>query len=101
MAKARYKQIFEETWKENEQLFKRFFLLNNEYTNKRKRRKIEDEFQTVGTKVKELLQHDENELCRQMEKSNHRVFSSNLADKYWDEVRKYFKYIDFVGVVSR
>lgn len=101
MAKTRYKQLFEDIWKENEKLFQQFFLLNNEYADNTKRGKIEEEFQAVGGKVRELLQDGENELCRQTEKSNHRVFSSGLADKYWDEVRKYFKYIDLVGVVSR
>lgn len=101
MAEAKFKKIFEEIWKENDKLFKKFFLLNNEYDDKRKRGKIEEDFQTVGSKVRELLQEGENELCRQMEKSNHRAFSSNLADKYWDEVRKYFKYIDLVGVINR
>ena len=74
--------------------FQQFFLINNNYADPKKRREIEDQFQEVGSKVQKLLLEGEDELCRNMEKSNHRVFSSKVADKYWDEVRKYFKYID-------
>lgn len=102
MAKARYKQIFENIWEENKKLFQAFFLINNEYSDAKKRSKIEKQFQELGGKVKKLLLKGEDELCRHMEKSNHRLFSSKVADKYWDEVRKYFKYIDNVGVsISR
>ena len=98
MAKTKYKQIFEGIWNNNKELFQEFFILNNDYADSKKRANIEDAFQTIGLKVQQLLRTGENELCRQMEKSNHRVFSSNVADKYWDEVRNYFKYIDMVGV---
>ena len=101
MAQVKFKKIFENLWKENEKIFKKFFLLNSDYAQAGKRRKIENEFQKVGNQVKEILQKGEDELCRQMEKSQHRFYSSNLADKYWDEVRKYFKYIDLVGVIVR
>lgn len=98
MAQVKFKKIFENLWKENEDIFQKFFLLNNDYGQTEKRKKIENEFQEIGSQVKEILQRGEDELCRQMEKSQHRFYSSNLADKYWDEVRKYFKYIDLVGV---
>ncbi|MBN2016358.1 hypothetical protein JW766_06040 [Candidatus Dojkabacteria bacterium] len=101
MSQVRYKKIFEDTWKSNEKLFQKFFLLNSEYIDPKNRQHLEQEFQEVGKKVQNLLKEGENELCRHMEKSEHRVFSSKLADKYWDEVRKYFKYIDLVGVVTR
>ena len=101
MAKTKYKRIFEEIWEKDKELFQNFFLLNNDYADAKKRTKVEDEFQKVGKQIKELLQKGEDELCRQMEKSSHRAFSSKVADKYWDEVRRYFKYIDMVGVVTR
>jgi hypothetical protein len=101
MASARYKKIFEEIWSKNEKLFQSFFLLNNEYEDISKRNELEDKFQEVGTKVQKLLKKGEDELCRQMEKSEHRRYSTGLADKYWDEVRKYFKYIDMVGVKTK
>ncbi len=98
MAKAKYKKIFEEIWDENKVLFQEFFILNSDYEEKEKRREIEDRFQKVGEAVHKLLIEGENDLCRQMEKSSHRLYSSKVADKYWDEIRKYFKYIDLVGV---
>ena len=98
MAKTKFKQIFEDLWKTDEKLFQEFFILNNEYEKNSKDDKFIDRFQEIGKEVKDILQQGENDLCRQMEKSQHRAYSSKLADKYWDEVRKYFKYIDLVGV---
>ncbi len=101
MAQTKYKKIFEEIWNKDKELFQKFVLLNNDYDDPDRREELEEEFQKIGGKVKDMLQEGENELCRQMEKSEKRVFSSNVAEKYWDEVRKYFKYIDMVGVVTR
>jgi len=101
MAQIRYKKIFKDIWDADKELFQKFFLLNNEYEDVKKRASVEDEFQNIGKQVKKLLQEGEQELCRQMEKSQHRVFSSNLADKYWDEIRQYFKYMDMVGVKTK
>ncbi|MBU0975433.1 MAG: hypothetical protein ABIE03_03850 [Patescibacteria group bacterium] len=100
MAKAKYKRIFEEIWEGNKALFQEFFMLNNDYADARNRNKLEEKFQNIGGKVKNLLTDGENELCRAMENTNNRVYSSKVADKYWDEIRKYFKYMDLVGVVS-
>ncbi|MDD3647450.1 MAG: hypothetical protein PHS44_03035 [Candidatus Dojkabacteria bacterium] len=100
MAKAKYKRIFEEIWDSNKELFQEFFMLNNDYADPANRTKLENKFQEIGGKVKNLLVDGENELCRAMENTDNRVYSSKVADKYWDEVRKYFKFIDLVGVVS-
>lgn len=100
MANAKYKKIFEEIWKNNKKLFQDFFLLNSEYSNLKKRITIEKQFQTVGKKVRQLLLEGEHNLCKKIENTNNRVFSTKLSDKYWDEARKYFKYIDMVGVKS-
>jgi hypothetical protein len=101
MAKVKFKQVFETIWNTHKELFQKFFILNNEYSNAQNRQKLEEEFQEIGKQVKDLLVKGEDELCGQMEKSNHRIFSSKLADKYWDEVRKYFKFIDQVGVITK
>lgn len=100
MASVKYKKIFHEIWEQNKDLFQSFFLLNNEYDDTRKRREVEDKFQTVGAEVKLLLQEGEQVLCGAIERGVNSKYSTNLADKYWNEVRKYFKYIDRVGVKS-
>jgi len=101
MAKPKFKRIFEIIWGENEELFKKFLLLNNDYADPKNRKDLEEEFQTIGKQVRDLLLEGEQDLCRQIEKSQHRFYSSNLSEKYWDEVRRYFKYIDQVGVVTK
>jgi len=101
MSKARYKEIFEKLWEKNKPLFQEFFVLNNEYSDAGKRQSIEDQFQSIGKKVQSILKEGENDLCGYMEKGSNHVFSSKVADKYWDEIRKYFRYIDQVGVITK
>src|SRR4030042_272000 len=98
---SKYKKLFEQAWEGHKELFQKFFILNGDYADSQKRLQLEDEFQEVGKTVKDILIQCENELCRHMEKSEHRKYSTTLADKFWDEVRKYFKYIDQVGVVTK
>lgn len=101
MSKARYKVIFEELWDKNKEMFQQFFILNNEYADPKKRQSLENDFQNLGKKVQKILQEGENDLCSYMEKGNNRVFSTKVSEKYWDEIRKYFRFIDQVGVVTK
>ena len=95
---SRYKKIFTDRWAQNKELFEKFFMLNSLYNEPAKRKKIEDDFQEIGEKVKKHLKEGENELCGSMEKGNNNKYSTHLSEKYWTEVRKYFKFIDKVGV---
>jgi hypothetical protein len=46
-----------------------------------------------------ILQETEDQLCHNAEKAGHP--SSKLAEKFWNEVRRYFPAIDLVGVVVK
>ncbi len=55
-------------------------------------------FNELGSEVLDTIRHYENILCGKTENGGMGKFSSNLSQKFWDEVRKDFPKIDFVGI---
>ncbi|MGI5828187.1 MAG: hypothetical protein ACOX6V_04185 [Patescibacteria group bacterium] len=99
MAKAKYKQYFEEMFTQNRELFMRFKFLCDDYG--KNKQKYKEQFDREGKIILEIVKDWEARLCGHMEKGDNAVFSSNLADKFWEEVRAYFPYIDMVGMKVR
>lgn len=60
--------------------------------------KYEEQFNKLGKEVVDEIREWERRLCGFSEKGQYGVFSSKLAEKFWNEVRAYFPKIDFVGV---
>lgn len=56
------------------------------------------EFNELGEKVLPIIKDYENRLCGKSENSGYGQFSSNLAEKFWSEVRLNYPKIDFVGI---
>ncbi len=96
MAKAKYKQYFEEMKQKNQELFERFKTVHDQYQQDRD--KHQDQFNQVGEKVVELVRDWERKLCTVMGKSKYSKYSSKVAEKFWNLVRKEFELIDMVGV---
>lgn len=82
--------------KNNQSLFAKFKLIHDKYAVDQTKR--QDEFNEVGVKVLEVVRSYEKMLCSHSENGTYGKYSANLADKFWDEVRKHFKLIDFIGV---
>jgi len=99
MAKAKYKEYFNQMFSENKELFLHFKLLCDDFG--RDRATFKDQFDKEGKVVLEIIKEWESRLCGHMEKGDNAVFSSNLADKFWEEVRAYYPFIDLVGVKVR
>lgn len=93
--KPKFKQYFEKMWEENKELFLHFKITHDEYV---KTRQNKDNFDQEGKLVMEILKDWESRLCGHMEKGKNGTFSANLADKFWVEVKKYYPFIDLVGV---
>ena len=64
-------------------------------------RKNQDEFNRLGKNVVEEIREWERILCGHSERGRFGKFSSGLADKFWDEIRKHYPKIDFVGCIIR
>jgi hypothetical protein len=99
MAKAKYKKYFEEMFAQNRELFLKFKLVNDDYGKNRE--KYKEEFDQVGSQVLVIVKDWERRLCGHMEKGENAMFSSNVAEKYYEEIRKYFPYFDQIGVKIR
>ena len=96
MAVAKYRKYFNEMFDAHREEFLLFKLLCDDYVKNRAEHKAE--FDRQGKVIQEYVKDCEKRLCGHMEKGKNAVFSSKLADKFWEEVRAYFPPIDEVGV---
>jgi hypothetical protein len=62
--------------------------------------KYEEEFNKIGKEVLGVVREYENRLCADTERGKFIKYSSGLAEKFQEEVRKNFPSIDKVGIVS-
>lgn len=81
---------------ENKELFTSFKEIHDRYAQDPDN--WQNKFNTEGAKIVEIIRTYEKQLCAKSNSGQYSKFSSNLADKFWAEVRLYFPKIDFVGV---
>ena len=60
---------------------------------------IQKEFNEVGSKIQSIIRTWEDKLCGRSEGSGYASFTGGLAQKFQDEVRKAFPFIDSVGII--
>ena len=81
---------------ENKELFDTFtqvhaaLILNPELNKSR--------FNNLGNEVLDVVRQYERILCGKTESGQYGKFSSGLSQKFWNEVRKLYPKIDFVGI---
>lgn len=81
---------------DNTSLFEEFKTLHDNYVSDEKA--FQKQFNEKGKIVTQIIREYEKRLCAEMDKGQYGKFSSNVADKFWEEVRKIYPRIDFVGV---
>jgi len=92
----KYQTVFQRMLDENKELFDNFtqvheaYILNPDANRAR--------FNTLGREVMDVIRNYERILCGKTESGQYGKFSGNLSQKFWDEVRKVYRKIDFVGV---
>jgi gamma-glutamylcysteine synthetase len=96
MSKPLYRQLYDQMLAENEELFERFRCVHEAYAINHEANQMR--FNEVGGEVLKLVQQTEARLCRQTEKGGYGRYSTNLAEKFRDLIRKEFGKIDMVGV---
>lgn len=95
---TKYKQYFDKMISENKEAFSEFRLLHDRYALEEE--KMQDEFNEKGKKILNIIRDYENKLCKNSEKT-YSMFTGNLAEKFWAEIRKSFPMIDHIGIVSK
>lgn len=81
---------------QNKELFANFRMVHDSYIINPEANKAR--FNEVGSEILDVIRHYESVLCGKSENGGFGKFSSNLSQKFWNEVRKDFPKIDFVGI---
>ncbi len=93
---VKYRQTYLDVVAAHKEEFEEFSRVHNLYkVNQRQNSKRFNEF---GKRIREYLDIAVDRLCSKTEGSGKGVFSTNLSEKFWAEVKKDYPLIDFVGV---
>lgn len=93
---AKYKQLFDEMLLQNKNAFEEFKKIHDNYS--KNPAKWKSEFNQKGSDISMIISRFETRLCGKSENCGFGKFSSNLSQKFWEEVRKLLPKIDEVGI---
>ena len=93
---TKYQKYFTDMLDKHTQIFKQFKEVHDKYAQDSE--KYKTEFNQIGSQVMDIIREYENRLCGHSERGMYGKFSSNLAEKFWAEIRKHYPKIDFVWV---
>ncbi len=93
---VKYKQVIQELYDEHKDVFEAFKKLHDVYAKDQE--KHQKKYNKDGMVALELIRDAEQKLCHGMEKGMYASYSSQLATKFWQEIKKTYPLIDFVGV---
>lgn len=96
MSQAKYKQYVELMYQNNEELFKEFKRIHDEFCLNPD--EWQDEFNEVGKKVQRAMNEWEDKLCRQSEKGGYGYATTTLAEKFRKEVEKDYIKVGEIGI---
>ena len=92
----KYKEYFDKMLSENKLLFEEFEHIHNEYALNPD--KFQATFNHEGVKILEIIKEYENRLCANTERGMYNKYSTGLAEKFQNEVRKHYPMIDHIGI---
>lgn len=95
---TKYKEYFQKMLGENAELFSNYRQLHNEY---KENIVTQEEYNDRGKPVLAIIREYEDRLCRQTESGGYSVYSGNLAEKFWDEIRREFPLVDRIGIIVK
>jgi hypothetical protein len=82
---------------ENKSAFDKFTRIHFEYSIDQD--KNQEKFNEEGEKINIIIHEYEDRLCKNSEGAGFGKYTSNLAEKFQDEVRSHFPLIDHIGIV--
>jgi len=94
---TKYKEYFDKMVSENKEAFAKFTQIHFEYSIDND--KNQEKFNQEGDKINQIIHEYEDRLCKHSEGAGFGKFTSNLAEKFQDEVRSHFPLIDHIGIV--
>jgi len=93
---TKYKKQVEDMISAHKDIFDHFKSLHDKYMLDPE--KYQQEYNEKGQEVLHIIHKWENNLCGKSESTKYGKFSSNLADKFWGEIRLLFPKIDYIGL---
>jgi hypothetical protein len=90
-----YQKFFQLMMDENKELFETFTAIHDAYKLNPQMNQVR--FNEIGREVVDVIRDYERKLCGNMNSGAYGAFSQNLSQKFWDEIRKVYPKIDFVG----
>lgn len=81
----------------HKELFTRFKIVHDQYALDPE--KWQKEFNEIGEEVSDVIRKYERILCGHTEAGKYGKYSTNLSEKFKDEIRKEFPQIDFIGTI--
>lgn len=83
---------------ENREIFAKFRKLHDRYALDQDN--LQDGFNQEGKKIQTIIREYEDKLCKNSEKT-YSMFTGNLSEKFWGEIRAEFPMIDHIGIISK
>lgn len=96
---TKFKEFYERMIQNNKELFDRFIKLHREYSIDQDN--LQEKFNKEGAEVVTVIREWEGKLCSTSERAGYGSYTSNLSEKFWEEVRKNFPLIDYVGIIVK
>jgi hypothetical protein len=94
---TKYKQYVEKMFEDNREVFEKFTKTHSLYANEPE--KWQKQFNTEGEIILDLIREYENRLCANTERGMYNKFSTQLSEKFRNEVRKIYPMIDHIGII--
>jgi len=96
MYMSKYREAVEVMLKENQELFDEFQAIHDAYVinptvNQPK-------YNSIGSTVMDVVRDYERKLCAKMGAGQYSKFSTNLSEKFMEEIKQIFPKIMFIGV---
>jgi len=93
---AKYQEYFTKMLEENKEEFARFAKLHDFYVSDSE--SWQDAYNREGKAIVEIIRVWERKLCQTSERGQYGKYSAGLSDKFWEEIRKRYSKIDYIGV---
>jgi len=95
---VKFKQYYQKMIEDNKESFDSFKILHDKYSlNPDLHQK---EFNAQGERILAHVREYENRLCANTERGMYSRYSTQLAEKFQNEVRAHFPMVDHIGLVA-
>lgn len=96
MEMTKYRQAVQEMLEENKELFDTFKIVHDSYVLAPQINQAK--YNSIGAEVMDVVRDYERKLCSKMGAGQYSKFSTNLSEKFMEEIKTIFPKIMFIGV---